>query len=208
MNSDSILSITSKQGEIIMNHEEIKKEIKEIVSIVELVPTELKTKCFEILLVNFLTTTRLPQKEAAEEKSKYKELNSTFTLSASMKAFLLRNNITQEELKSVIMVENNEIHFIREPEFKSALKGQNDWALLIALKNGLLNDSLKADPEEVRSIVQDKGFYIKKNFSSYFKKEKYVKYFKTPLEPQGSSQQLSREGETALAELIKSLVNN
>jgi len=70
------------------------------------------------------------------------------------------------------------LHCIKEPSHGQAARGQIEWALLLALKNGILNNSLKADPEEVRSMVQDKGYYDSANFSANFRKPKYANYFK------------------------------
>jgi hypothetical protein len=78
---------------------------------------------------------------------------------------------------------------------------------LLSLKSGILNNSLKVDPEEVRSMVQEKGFYDSANYATNFKKPKYAALFRAALEPQGESQSLSADGETALAELIKSLAS-
>jgi len=189
-----------------MNHEELKEGIKDILSIVEVVPSELKTKCFEILLENLLTTSEQPQKETTSANNIHQQSDSSYKIPTNVKAFLRKHEITQEELDTIIMIENNEVHFIREPKHTAALRGQNEWALLIALRNGLLNNNMKADPEEIRSIVQEKGFYDRANFSKNFKTKKYEGYFKNPLEPQGEAQQLTKEGEVALAELIKSLV--
>ena len=73
--------------------------------------------------------------------------------------------------------------------------------------NGILNNKLSADPEEVRSIVQEKGYYDPANFAANFKSPKYSKYFSKPLESQGDTQTLSKQGEETLAQLIKSLVS-
>ena len=64
---------------------------------------------------------------------------------------------------------------------------------------------MPTDPEDVRSICQEKGFYDRANFAANFKRPNNVALFKEPLEPQGSAQALSNEGQEALGRLVKSL---
>jgi hypothetical protein len=103
------------------------------------------------------------------------------------------------------MMEDDEFHFIKEPSHKNNARGQNEWALLTALKSAIVGEAFTADPEVVRSVVQEKGYYDKGNFAKIFKREPYSKYYKGTMEAQGEAQGLTKEGETALAALIKSL---
>jgi hypothetical protein len=97
------------------------------------------------------------------------------------------------------------VHFIREPAHGKITKGQMEWALLLSLKQAILQNEFSTDPEDLRSICQDKGFYDKANFAATFKRPPYDGYFKQPLQPQGPRQTLSNDGQAALAELIRSL---
>lgn len=193
-----------------MNYEKLKKEIKEISEIAASVPETFREKCFEVLLEHVLSgEEKKPKTPSVDNNGKDKgdnKDNITMELPSHVKAFMRRRDVSQEQIESLVMLDEEDLHFIKEPSHNEASRGQNEWALLCALKNGILNNSLKADPEEVRSLVQDKGFYDAKNFSTNFKKAKYQAYFKEALEPQGPSQALKQEGEIALAELIKSLV--
>lgn len=119
-----------------------------------------------------------------------------------------RTGVTDDELERVLMVEDGEVHFVREPSHGIVAKGQIEWALLLALKQAILENEFSADPEDVRSICQDKGYYDKKNFATNFKKATTASYFKNPLEPQGARQTLTPEGQTALGQLVKRLSGN
>ena len=79
------------------------------------------------------------------------------------------------------------------------------WALLLALKNCILSNDLSVDPEDVRSVCQDKGFYDTANFGTNFKRATYAKLFKGPMERQGDPQGLTPEGQTELARVIQQL---
>jgi len=201
-----------------MNYENIKKEIKEISVIAASVPDGFRDKCFEMLLNHLLSgeVNKTPDKikedkDKDKDKDKVKDeksLGETISIEfpSHIKAFMRRRDVSKNDIDSLVMLDDDTLHFIKEPSHAEASRGQNEWALLLALKNGILENSLKADPEDVRSLVQDKGFYDAKNFSSNFKKKKYKAYFKEALEPQGPSQALGQEGEKALADLIKTLV--
>ena len=78
------------------------------------------------------------------------------------------------------------------------------WALLLALTNALLKNSFIVDPEDLRSVCQDKGFYDQANFAAALKGS-MAKLFKAPLVTNGSPQQLSSEGQEQLAAVIRSL---
>ena len=193
-----------------MNYEKFKTEIKEIAEISQSVPQPFREKCFEVLLTHLIGINQPtpPKKEDAtplKDKFTNRETPSALRVPANVMAFMRRTSVTQQELEAIVMVVDGELHFIKEPSHGQAAKGQNEWALLVALKNGILNNNLVADPEEVRSIVQAKGFYDNANFATNFRKPKYARLFRNALEPQGTAQPISRDGEQELAALIKSL---
>lgn len=187
-----------------MEINELKKEIKEIANIASSVPESLREKCFEVLLNRLLEgKPRLPIQPLGPPLKPPPP--TSLKLPSHIKAFMRRNNVTEEQIGSVVMLADSELHFIKEPSHGIARRGQNEWALLVSLKNGILKNSLTADPEEVRSIVQEKGYYDQPNFATNFKAPKYADFFKKALEPQGKVEALAQDGEKALAELIKSL---
>ena len=192
-----------------MKYEELKEEIEEIGKIAATVPESLQEKCFELLLNHLLSdkTNSLPPREDNDDGKTPPPPPPPggINLPAHVKAFMRRNNVTQQQIEAVVMIEDDEFHFIREPQQSQASKGQMEWALLVALKSGIQNNSLKADPEDIRSIVQEKGFYDSANFATNFKKEGNAALFRGALERQGDAQALSKDGETALASLIKKL---
>lgn len=192
-----------------MKYEELKEEIKEIGKIAAAVPEPFQGKCFELLLNHLLSGKAGGTPPSPPSRTKTTETPppkpGSIAVPSHVKAFMRRKNVTQEQIEALVMLEGDEFHFIKEPEHGQAAKGQMDWALLIALKNGIQNNALKADPEEIRSIVQEKGFYDSPNFAGNFKKVKNAALFRGPLERQGEAQALSTDGETALASLIKEL---
>lgn len=195
-----------------MKFENLKEEIKSIAEISDSVPEKYRDKCFELLLSYLLSGSPDQNKNLAYSEAKDSGKSETtkhqIPTPSHIKAFMRRKGVSQQQLENIIMIDGDDFHFIKEPEHGQAAKGQIEWALLVALKNGILNNSIKADPEDIRSMVQDKGFYDQANFASNFKKATYASYFKGALVRQGDAQELSNDGETALAELIKKLAGS
>jgi len=203
-----------------MDYERLKKEITEIAAVAGQAPEPYREKCFELLLNQLLRES--PPAAGAKKKPDAdvppavaaqaidERQGNGLVFPATVKAFMRRTGVAQSEIEAIILVEGSEFHFVREPSHSNISKGQVEWALLIALKNAILNGNagLSVDAEAVRSVVQDKGFYDNANFAKNFKNAKYAAWFKGTLEPQGDPVTLSVEGEKALASLIKSFKTN
>ena len=192
-----------------MKYEDLKKEIKAIADIASSVPEVFREKCFELLLDNLLkcesSAAERQEPPVVQKSQQPKHSHSKLPTPAQIKVLMSKTGVTQEELGSVVLIEDEELHFIREPSTTTVSEGQIQWALLVALKNALLNNSLSVDPEDVRSICQEKGFYDQANFATNFKTAKYAKLFRKPLEPQGEAQSLTSDGQVELGKLIKGL---
>lgn len=187
-----------------MEYEELKKEILEIAKIANEAPAPFKEKCFELLLSHLLSGT--PSSPiVGPPKAGPGEGEGTVTPSAQLRVFMKKYDVTNEHISKVIMRSENDVHLLKEPEEKKVAKGQIAWALLLALKNGILKNKFEVDPEDVRSICIEKGYYHKANFASYFKTPGNAKLFKGAMESQGEPQALSDKGMEKLAELIKKL---
>lgn len=191
-----------------MNYEELKDQIQKIVEISTAVPEPFQDKCFEILLTHLLREIEHPIRQPTIPYPKPEAISpvgESIPTPAQVRVFMQRNEVAQDTLQSVVMYINGDIHFIKEPSPPTIAEGQIQWALLLALKNGILSNTLQVDPEDVRSICQEKGFYDSPNFAAIFKRRANKKLFKGLLKPHGEPQQLSPEGEAELAKLIKSL---
>jgi hypothetical protein len=199
-----------------MDYEQLKTGVKEIAEIAASVPEQFRDKCFEILLSTLLRQ-QLPAERREEVKEKTpdkpdnstggadKVLKSNIPMTTQLRLLMKKTEVTVEELDRVLMYDKEEVHFVKEPHDVGIATGQMEWALLLALKNAILKDSMSADPEDVRSICQAKGFYDKANFATNFKSAKNAKLFKTVLAPQGPAEPLSSDGQDALGRLIKRL---
>ncbi len=202
-----------------MDYQKLKKELKDIAEVASSVPEQFRERCFELLLENLLTdsgeTKSSPPEKQGIEKKKEEQLDDhgkpagqSIPTPAKVRVFMKRTGVTEEHLQALFLYEDEELHFIKEPAAEVVSKGQIEWALLIALKNGILGNSMACDAESVRSICQEKGYYDKKNFSTNFKNASHAKLFSAPLETQGEAQTLSNDGLDALGKIVKSLVGS
>lgn len=203
-----------------MNYERLKSEVKEIAAVAAEVPEQYRDRCFEILLQALIADTQPPKRvqpppkdDAGEQPPpppRVEDRGDTLPkipLPAQVKVFMQRTSTTEEQLNDVVAVADGEVHFVREPKTQTISQGQIEWSLLLALRSAILGGTFSADPEAVRSICQEKGFYDRKNFASYFKRDKAAKLFREPLEPQGESQTLTAEGQAELGRLVKALAS-
>jgi hypothetical protein len=211
------------QGGTAMKYEELKKEIKEIADIANSVPEAFQPQCFEILLRHLLGAASNESSRGGTatvlENKKHKDTPdgdashrtghhaSPLPTPSQIKVFMQKTGLTLDDLQRVVMFEDGEIHFLKEPTTHTIARGQIEWALLIALKNGFTENSLSVDPENTRSICQEKGFYDQANFLKNFKSPKAAALFQGPMEAQGEPQKLTNDGQKELSQLVKALGN-
>jgi len=194
-----------------MEYEQLKSELQNIVDLCESIPEPYRDKCFEILLTAFISPPlRRPGASGPSAADVGPAAGSSpegekIPTPAQVRVFMQRNAITEAVLAAVFLFAGGELHFIKEPSPTTVAEGQIQWALLLALKSGILNNSVVVDPEDVRSICQEKGFYDAQNFAAVFKRPSNAKLFKGLLEPQGESRALTTEGEAELAKLLNTL---
>ncbi|MGA2534051.1 MAG: hypothetical protein ABSG19_13565 [Candidatus Aminicenantales bacterium] len=188
-----------------MNYQELREALKEIIATVESVPGKYQEKCFEILL-NGLMGGISPRQDGVyppPPAPPAEPAGQGIPIKSQVRVFLKKTDITEDDLKKVLLFEDDDVHFIKEPKTTNSALGQIQWALLLALKNGILKNNFSVDAESVRSVCQDKGFYHAANFARNFKMEKHAKLFKNPLLPQGEPSQLTDDGYTELAKFIR-----
>lgn len=200
-----------------VDYEKIKREVAEIAEIAASVPEPFRDKCFELLLSHLLGASSGGSAGEADERGSIQENAgggggtqdgiTPLPIQSQLRVFMNKTGVSKQELESVVMFEDGEAHFIREPTPKNVAAGQMEWALLLALKNAVENNKLETDPEDVRSMCQEKGFYDKSNFSANFKKPANSALFRKALEGQGEPQPLSNDGQAALAKLVKALAS-
>lgn len=199
-----------------MDYSKLKIEIVEIANIATSVPEPFRAKCFEILLTHLLAPISkvdepaAPQSPSEGEISKKSDaavpLTAPISLSASVRAFMKKTGITEEELGKAFYHENDEFHFLIEPSPATVRRGAIEWALLLAARNGILSNNFEVDPEDVRSMCQEKGYYDPTNFWKAFQSSKNKGLFNGALKSQGDARKLTAAGQEELAKVLRELV--
>jgi hypothetical protein len=211
-----------------MEYEQLKEEVLRIAEIAGSVPEQFRDKCFELLLNNLIgkqehtrkgsASHSAPEEKTPDPKSEVDpppasantDTVSSVPMTTQLRLLMRKTTVSKAELDTVLMYDSagdGAVHFVKEPHDVGVAAGQIEWALLIALKNAVLKDSLSVDPEDVRSVCQEKGFYDIANFAANFKRANYSKFFKGAMVSQGDAQQLSPDGQDALGKLIKRLAS-
>jgi uncharacterized protein with HEPN domain len=192
-----------------VKYRELKAEISAIAEIANGIPEAFRDRCFAVLLQHLLDS---ESKEAPPRKEKQGEVKEkvgelSIPTPSQVKVFMQKTGTTTADLARVTMYEEGEVHFVQEPKTGKIARGQIEWALLIALRNAITSNSFSVDPEDVRSICQEKGFYDAANFIKNFKTPKNAALFQGQLEAQGESQKLTTDGQKELGKLIKELAS-
>lgn len=191
-----------------MKYEDLKKEIQSIADIAASVPEAFRDRCFQVLLEHLLgsrTPTAGPTAPPQTQAENPAPITGSIPTPSQIKVLMQKTGLTEADLARVVLWEDDEVHFIREPTTSKVARGQIEWSLLLALKNGIASNSLSVDPEDVRSICQEKGFYDKVNFVRNFKTAKNAALFQKPMEKQGEPQKLTADGQAELARLVMEL---
>jgi hypothetical protein len=194
--------------EIALDYEKLKIEIKAIAEIANGVPQAFQERCFEVLLQHLLAGGGSPRDDPPPDEENNgggPGGSATIPQPSQVKVFLNKTKLSMDDLAKVVMWEDQQVHFLKEPTTNKIARGQIEWSLLLGLKSGIESNSFSVDPESVRSICQEKGFYDAANFSKNFKSAKNAALFQGEMDSQGESQRLSSDGQEALAKLIKSL---
>jgi len=190
-----------------MNYQSLQDEIKQITDLANSVPDPFKEKCFEVLLQHLLSQ-QIPlqsgvqgiQQQPVDSKP---PSSDKLPFPSAIKVFMRKTGVTEDELNAILLYENNDVLFIHEPKTTIIGQGQIEWTLLLALKKAILTNEFSVDPEDVRSICKEKGFYDASNFAAVFKFPSNKVLFKGLLKPQGESQSLTDVGQTTLCQLVK-----
>lgn len=198
-----------------MDYTKLKDEIKEIANIATNVPEQFREKCFEILLTHLVAPAyqkrkpagaEMPDEGETPESDKPKPDGETpMRLPAAVKAFMKRTGITADDLAKVVYFEDEELHFLSEPSTKTISRGQIEWGLLLAIRNAITGKGFEVDPEDLRSMCQEKGYYDSGNFWKAFKSSKNKAFFNGEFEAQGDTRKLTAAGQDELANVLRNL---
>lgn len=201
--------------------EKIETEIKKILEVVKICPTNLQEKCFEVLLTNTLLGQEkkmdsvkdgLPKPEAAQDEDpevgddKHVNQQEIKLTDLHLKAKkLLDQGISIEEINNIFYKESGEYKPVFDDLKSSKMsESQIKLALIEALRNAIQTGEFKFNTEFIRQQCDTYKCFDSANFASNFKKQKELFNEEYKM---GVYITLSPEGKKELVKVIKQLAN-
>lgn len=199
--------------------EKLEQQLKKIIELVKLCPTNLQEKCFEILLNKLLDNSgaekvsknEKPVKESLDKpeedinKDSVKEEEIKLTDLHIKAKKLLEQGLSINDINNAFYKEGEEIKPLFDDLKSSKIsESQIKLALIEAFKNGIKTGDFKFDTIIVKQQCEVYKCYDANNFATYFKNRSDL--FSEPY-TRNSVMSLSSEGKKELISVIKALVS-
>ena len=205
--------------------DKLQQKIAEFVALAKECPENLQSKCFEVLLADYLQQSKVKgasgsgtgedqrtgtsgtsnKKEDEKKKPNQEDIAET-DLHVKARQFLKKSGLSVEHINQLFYKEENKFMPLYDDlKTTKTAESQIRMALLHALLNGMQKGDFQFSGESVREEAQVRKCYDAPNFTANFKNNKdlfegFQKYSKTtPIIG------LSSNGKTKLAEVIKEL---
>jgi hypothetical protein len=189
-----------------LDYAKAKADIAEIVEIVKTVPEALQQRCFELLFEAAFTgrDAAAPPEQKKEPEPAAEDQQVTKKLPSNVMALIRRYKVAPERLSKLFMLDHDPLLPVYNiPSGGGLAKAQLNKVMMVILENGLLNNTLSASYSELRTSVEDDGFYDT-NFSKLVKRDLFKSLGKDGLK-EDSIIELSGSGLEKLAEIINEL---
>lgn len=206
-------------------YEELKSEIKEIITITKECPTELQEKCFELLLNSFLSSNHhtktqscvIPKNEPSMEEKNDTVNNVSSSVEGDIvesdfhvkvRKFFQSNNINIADLNRIYYKENGKLMPYYESMHSTKMSEcQIKLTLLTAFENGFTNGEFIVNGEIVRKRCQELKCYDTPNFATIFKNNAAIFDNWTEKYDKNTDYILSIEGKKQLAQTLIKLIS-
>lgn len=192
-----------------------KKQIAEIIKVVESVPERLREKCFELLFNAVFAGQPAPAKPVATPAPEAPpppapepepQLQQGKKLPPNVLAFARRHNVTPEELSKLFILDHDPLLPIYKLPHGKTAQAQLCKVMMVLLENGLLNNALSAPYTELRDNVKEDGL-LDGNFNMMLKRNHTL--FKGAITKdsikEGEPIELTGAGMEKLASIIKEM---
>ena len=202
-----------------MNKEELAKELKEILDLVKLCPSNLQEKCFELLFSTILDketplkakkgdTLGKSEGEVENPETKIKDVSGSeiklSDLHVKAKRFL-EKGVPIEQINNIFYKEGSEFKPVYDHLKTTKLsESQIRVTLLEALRQGLVSGEFGTDTDKVKDLCEIYKCYDSPNYAATFKRlsELFNEEYK-----KGVTLTLSPKGKEKLVEIIKDLAS-
>jgi hypothetical protein len=204
--------------------DKIREKVLESVRIAKECPDNLQEKCFEVVLLHYLSQleskpekkhavmpeeTQLPPTDGpapAERKGSGQKDIADRDLHVKVKQFLKRAGLTADHVNQIFYKEGDEIKPLYDDLKTTGIaESQIRIALLHALRNAISAGGFQFDGEEVRKETQLRKCYDPTNFATTFRNNKALFDNFDGYDKSQPRITLSTQGKDKLAEIIKDL---
>lgn len=205
--------------------QDLKEKVLEFASIAKECPDNLQEKCFELLLADFLSQQltqpkkNKPKLETEDEvkddtakgaegkmvEPKQEDIQEK-DLHVKVKQLIKKEALTVEQINQVFYKENGDLKPLYDDlKTTKAAESQIRIALLSAFRNAINTGDFQFDGEDVRRETIARKCYDAKNYSANFRNNKSLFDNFESYDKSNPVVNLSTEGKTKLAEIVKDL---
>lgn len=154
---------------MVFNFADAKRQIDEILKIVETCPEPLREKCFEMLFAVVFSGTGRPALAPAkapdfmapdsppEDVAKRQPPGSDYRLPSNIQAFSRKYEVSMDMLQKLFILDHEPLLPIYKITTKTTSAAQLQKVMMILLENGLLNNQFKANYTELRDTIKEAG---------------------------------------------------
>ena len=198
--------------------EDLLAKVREFVAIAKECPQHLQEKCLEVLLADYLSSSRPPAAatkppaatahEAPEEEPSAPEQADIQETGLHIKArkFLMKYSVSIGDLNQILYKEGDQfLPLYEDLKTTRAAESQVRVGLLHALVSGLQTGEFQFDGEEVRKECQERKCYDRNNFAANFKNNASLFDGFSRYTARSPVIRLSHDGRQELAALIREL---
>jgi hypothetical protein len=184
-----------------MNLEALKPLLSEIVALSESVPDKYREATYVTLLQHALESHNESTGRTAAAVAESGQQD--FVANGAVRSFFSRTGLTEEELRGFVIQSDGAIHFVKEPTIVPKARATVEWAILLALANGLTRGEFSVTRREIRRKADEVGCYDSKNFTSTLRESE--KYFNGAFVDEDAKRFLAPAGEAQLAQIVRRL---
>jgi hypothetical protein len=176
------------------------QELKEIADLANIVPTEYRQKCFELLLANRLgsNAAHLPESSPHTPQRQNPDIEN-LALPIDVKAFFNQYRLDLGLLSRLFHLEGGEVRPIYRLNENTKVKAELNHALLMALENALRSGQFQFEVEALRNRCQEQKCYDMANFMRHLRKNARLFRGMTSDQPLV----LAADGKSQLATLLR-----
>jgi len=151
-----------------LEKEEFEKIVKEVIELVKDVPDEYRHLTYQVLLAQRLQGS----KPASGETGVKGAMPWTSSVHAEVKAFLKRNDISQEVLENLFLPDGESFVPAYSITTPSSARAQIQIACLASLEHALRDGVFEFSCDDIRRRLTNFGLYDKDHFRAPFKKNR------------------------------------